>query len=455
MNILFIRPMSSPQTIGLQHVMIVEPLELEVLGAIIRPHDKAVVVDMILEKNSFLYFLKKENPDMVCITGYITHVSIIIDYCKQVKNYNQKILTVVGGVHCEVCPNDFKHHAIDFRIVRNATRAFPALLEHCDNKHNRPEGILCAEDDLVKETLPAFDFFFPVPDRNLTEKYRSQYFYIFHDKIALLKTSFGCPGLCNFCFCREITDRNYVQRPLNEVIQELSQIKENDIYIVDDDFLADKKRLLAFLDILEKENIKKKYLIYGRADFIAANPDIIVRFKKNGLKTVITGIESFSDNELQKYNKNINSEINKKALKTLRALDIDCYATVIVSPDWDRNDFNKCGTILRKLGIHYVNLQPLTPLPGTQMIANDDTLLISRNDFASWDLAHVTIKPTRLSVSEYYRQIVKLYSRILFQPHILFRYFLKYSPVMLYKMLIGSIRVRQQYIKKIREAQHA
>ena len=49
MKILMIRPRPQKETIGLQHVMIVKPMELEVLGALRQDHDEVVVVDMIIE----------------------------------------------------------------------------------------------------------------------------------------------------------------------------------------------------------------------------------------------------------------------------------------------------------------------------------------------------------------------------------------------------------------------
>ena len=81
MKILFVRPRPSKKTIGLQHVMIVEPLELEVLSALCRAHDNPVLIDLIIEKKPLEYFLKKYHPDVVCITGYITNVSSIKKYC--------------------------------------------------------------------------------------------------------------------------------------------------------------------------------------------------------------------------------------------------------------------------------------------------------------------------------------------------------------------------------------
>ena len=91
MKILFVRPRPSPETIGLQHVMLVEPLELEVLASLISPDDRACIIDMILEKKSIEYFIKREKPDILCITGYITNVTAMISYCETAKKINPDI----------------------------------------------------------------------------------------------------------------------------------------------------------------------------------------------------------------------------------------------------------------------------------------------------------------------------------------------------------------------------
>jgi len=117
MKILMVRPKASSQTIGLQHLMLTEPLELEVLAALKRKTDEVVIVDLIIEKSSIDYFLETHQPDVLCVTGYITNVATMIDYCKIAKNFNPSIATIVGGVHCEVCPEDFESAYVDYRVA--------------------------------------------------------------------------------------------------------------------------------------------------------------------------------------------------------------------------------------------------------------------------------------------------------------------------------------------------
>ena len=452
MKILFIRPRPAAETIGLQHVMIVEPLELEILAALVPPEATPVIVDLIIEKHSLARFLTREKPDILCLTGYITNINSMKHACRQARELNPYIVTIVGGVHCEVCPEDLEDEAIDYRVVRNATRTFPLLLEHLAGRAPCPAGVLRRGEKLQPHLLPEFDFYLPLPARHLTRHYRSRYFYIFHNKVALIKTSFGCPYTCRFCFCRSITGGHHHYRDMDEVMAELRTITESEIYIVDDDFLCSSRRVQEFITRCRKEGIKKHYLLYGRADFIASNQEIMEDFRNIGLKTVIVGFESFFDEELEAYAKHTNAATNVRAMEVLNTLGIDCFATVILPPHWSHREFSRLKEILLKLDIHYVNLQPLTPLPGTGFPVQQEQLVIPRADYEKWDLAHITIRPEHMSVADFYQSIIDLYVAVLFRSKVLSRYLKQYSPPMLWKMLRGSYLVRRQYLQKKREA---
>ena len=453
MKIMMARPQPSPETIGLQHLMVVEPLELEILGALKRASDTVVIVDMILEKKPFEWFLAEHTPDVLCVTGYITNVSTMKTYCRMAKELFPGVVCIVGGVHCEVCPEDFDCEEIDYRVVRNAACVFTALLHHIEHKTELPDGVLVRGNSLGNTPLPPFDFRAPFADRRLVERYRKNYFYIFSRRVALIKASYGCPYQCSFCFCRVITRDGYFRKPLDDILEELEQLQETEIYIVDDDFLFDARWLQQFIDEVTRRRIRKRYLVYGRADFIASHPDIMRQLAEIGLKTVIIGFESFSDEELGKYNKKISSSLYKKTMETLRRNKIDVFATIIIPPEWDENDFRHMVRAVKSLKIHFVNLQPLTPLPKTGIHFPSDKILLDKEKYEQWDMAHVAIRPSKLSVADFYRQILHAYQAILYRPATLWKHIVSYPPDMLWKMLVGGYRVTRQYKKKIKEAQ--
>jgi radical SAM superfamily enzyme YgiQ (UPF0313 family) len=450
MKILFLRPSAPEETIGLQHLMIVEPLELELLATLVEKEHEVIIIDLILEKQSAEYFIKKYMPDMVCITGYITHTSDMLKISQKAKEINSKIIIVVGGVYIEKLPEKINSPFVDYRVVRNALLEFPKLLNYIENRGEFPLGVLRIDEILDETTLPDYNFSVPIPNRSLTKKYRDKYFYVFHPKVALLKTSFGCPFPCSFCFCRKITGDNYWERPLEEVIEELKGIEENEVYIIDDNFLVSKERVMSFIDLLKKHSIKKRYLIYGRADFIAKHPKTIKRFKKYGLRTIIVGFESFNDNELTSLNKKSMAKTNEYAMNVLNKYKVDCYASVIAMPEWSKEDFRKATKKMIDLKIRFLNIQPLTPLEKTDINFDDNNLIINRSDYARWDLAHIVVKPEKMSVKEFYREILKMYIRVLFQPSNLIHH-IKYPIKYQIKLLLGAIKVKKQYSRKINE----
>lgn len=450
MKVLLIRPRPDKETIGLQHVMICEPLELEYLVSnvpnTISNMVELKIIDMIMEEDSYESIISRERPELIVFTGYITHVNIIKDMCKTAKALLYNVKTGVGGVHAEVVPEDFQSPYIDFIYNSNGIDSFNETLLGLVAKKRVDE----IKDNIVKIGPKKINFNYNHPDRKATAKYRKKYYYMFHNPCALIKTSYGCPYDCSFCFCKEITDRKYFTRDIEDVVDELESLPEREIYIVDDDFLYSIHRLKRFIDELKKRNIDKKFLVYGRADFIVKNKEILEELKAVGLQAVIVGIESLRGQDLEAYNKKTTKDINEDCIKLLKELDIELYATLIIPLDFSKKDFKDMTNWLRNLDVRFVNLQPLTPLPGTDIFDDYlEDLIVKREDYHLWDMAHVVLKPKYMSIRKYYFYLLLSYYLVVMRPKHLLALIKKYGLKSNIKMLIGSSFVSFQYIKKI------
>ena len=430
--------------------MICEPLELEYISANIEPLGyESAIIDMIIEKKKISYFLEQYKPDVVGLTGYISHVNVIKDYARQVKEYNPNIKTIVGGVHAEVNPGDFEDKNIDYIIRANGIKTFIEILDNLSNKKEK-NNLACIYNKNIKNVEKETTFNYLFPDRDKVNKYRKRYYYMFHRNCSLIKTSFGCPYNCKFCFCRQITDDKYFARDLDNIIGELKTIPEKEIYIVDDDFLFNPKRLLKFCDLLKENNIDKKYLVYGRADFIANNEEVIKKFKEVGLRAVIVGLESCSSNDLDNYNKRTQVSTNEAAVKILQKYDVECYGTFILGLDWTKADFNALAKWIKKLELVFVNLQPLTPLRGTEMYEQyKDDFIIREDEYEKWDLAHLVVKPSKISTRKYYLYTMILYYKITANPKSWWYMVKKYGLHDTLKLTVGAYKVNNQYLKKL------
>ncbi len=449
MKVLLIRPKPHRDTIGLQNVMICEPLELEYLSSNLEAKaHKVDILDMILEKNKISYYLDRYKPDVVGITGYIAHVNVIKGYAKEIKEYNSNIKIVVGGVHAEVNPEDFVCDSIDYIVRANGIRTFVELLDRLESNSQIDIASVYSSEIKTCEKEKTFNYIYP--DREKVNKYRAKYYYMFHRNCSLIKTSYGCPYECKFCFCRQVTDGNYFYRDLENIITELKSIKEKEIYIVDDDFLVDRNRIRRFCELLKEHKIDKRYLIYARADFIANNEDIIELFKSVGLRAVIVGLESCDSNELVDYNKRTVVATNEKAVGILKKYDVECYGTFILGLDWQKKDFKALGDWIKKLELVFVNLQPLTPLRGTELYETyKKDFIIKENEYEKWDLAHLVVRPSNISVRRYYWYTILLYYRITMNPKSAWYMIKKYGFYDTMKLSIGAFKVNLQYFKKL------
>ena len=444
MKILLVRPDTPKDSINLQSFMICEPLELEYVAASLLAEGHEVdLVDMLLEKNPLITFLKQKDYDMVCFTAYITTVGMVKQYAKIVKEYNSQILTAIGGVHAEVVPTDFIDNNLDFILWANGVKT---LLEICRMfpKINIDliEGVF--QEGRKKPAIINGNLLHP--NREITKKYRRNYNYIYHNNCATIKTSFGCPYKCKFCFCTQVCE--YSSREVENVLDELESIEEENVYIVDDNFLVSKERLLAFCRGLDERNIHKHFIAYARADYIVKNEDLIILLRDHGFDAFFVGIESFKKEELNDFSKHSTVEENIKAINILERNGVQCYSGLIVAEDWVKKDFDTLIEYLNSFEHPLVNIQPITPMPGTPLYDEyKDPITIARDNYACWDMAHVVYQPVHMSKRKYYYHIVRAYLKTSANKKQRKYIYQKYGKSIYNRVKKGATKIFFQYLK--------
>ena len=444
MRVLLVRPNTPKQSINLQSFMICEPLELEYVASALQANGVEVdLADMLLERKPLSCFLKQKDYDMVCFTAYITTVGMVKAYAKTVKAYNPNILTAVGGVHAEVVFTDFVDENIDYIVWANGVKT---LLEIAESYPNIDKTAIAGIYTPQKKK-PEIESEVPyLPDRRITAKYRKNYNYIYHNHCATIKTSFGCPYKCKFCFCTQVCE--YSARSLDGVLDELEQIQENNVFIVDDNFLVSKKRVEAFCKGLDERNIRKHYIAFGRADFIAKNEELIILLRDHGFDAFFVGIESFKKEELNEFSKQSSVEENIKAVEILERNGLQCYSGLIVGEDWKKEDFDGLIAYLNAFEHPLVNIQPITPMPGTPLFDEYPyEITLPRNEYACWDMAHIVFQPKYMSKRKYYYHILRAYLKT--SANKKQRKFIKekYGKAIYKRVKKGAVKIAFQYIK--------
>jgi radical SAM superfamily enzyme YgiQ (UPF0313 family) len=305
-------------------------------------------------------------------------------------------------------------------------------------------GIVYRKDSrLIKipsEPITDLDIF-PHPARELTQKYRQNYFSEWMKPLASIRTSKGCPFRCNFCALWKLTNGKYIRRKPENIVQELSGIKEKFVFFADDESLVDAERMKALAGLIKEAGIKKRYFLYGRSDTIIKHPELIKIWKEIGLERVFVGLEFFKDEDLQYINKGSTVENNREAVKILQANGVEIYASFMVRPEFTKEYFKSFKDYCRGLALSFPTFSVLTPLPGTDFYEEVKEKLITRN-YDLFDFIH-TLLPTKLPLDEFYRNLHFLYMNAK-SPIKALLFMMKYPLKEIPKLIALAMRISKQ-----------
>ena len=454
MRVLLVRPPVPPHTIGLKHMMVCEPLELEYAAAGLAGHE-VEILDLLVERG-FARRLRRFRPEVIGTSAYVTGVNEVKKLCRAAKRWNPRVLTVVGGVHASRVPEAFADAAVDCIALGDGTALLPDIVAAFAGGRALAEvpGLALPVAGGVVRTAPrpymGDPDALPFPRRDLVAHLARRYYYLFHRPVALLKTTWGCWYDCNFCFTWRITGGVAYARSPESIVAELAGIAADDVYIVDDIFLINRARLARIAALLRSRGIRKKFLCFGRSDFIAENEAVIAEWAALGLSAVLIGLEAPTQGELDAMAKRTTVDDNRRAIEVLRRHGVDIYGSLIPGPDYTPDDWTRLRRYIDDNGLYYLNISPLTPLPGTTIWdRHKDTLAVSPEAHGLWDLSHAVL-PTRMPLKAYYRELLRTYAAATLDPRRAKRLTLRprppfWSPASL-RLWWGALRVFVQLL---------
>ena len=358
--------------------------------------------------------IENYQPDLIgvgCLTaGYYECVKLL----KSIKKIEPRIITVVGGHHPTVKPQDFVDAFTDFVVIGEGEQTFSELVDTLELKHDptRVRGLAIPQDGVVKFTgdRPLIDLDdMPIPNREMTRQYREKYFRGAIKSYACMLTSRGCQFRCKFCCQWTLNKGTYRIRKTEKILDELLQIQENFIDFADDNSWGNVNWMSELFDKIKGAGIKKKYKLYARSDLVINRPDLIANWKEIGLKAVLIGFESFKDEDLNNWNKRNTVAKNVEATKILKDYDVEIVGYFMVDPAYTEDDFQRLLDHVQELEIDQPIFSILTPFPGTKLYDEEkDKILTSNYEF--YDGMHA-LTPTKLPTHKFYQLYADLFHK--------------------------------------------
>lgn len=418
MKVLLINPPCGVRTIGLKNIAKIEPLNLELLGAVIGNRHEVRLVDMEVAPKDLDHTLREFIPDIVGVTSEVVHVDTAKRALARARLAAPDCVTVVGGHHPTIWPQDFLDPVVDLVVQGEGTETFAEICDTvaagCSDYHHIA-GLMIRRDDVLVPTkprpLPRTLDHQPMPDRTLTRRYRSKYFYLWERRIAAVRSSVGCSFPCIFCSCRVYSHGGFISRSPQLLLDEIKTLEEDFIYLCDDHAFHDPMRMWELGEMLLSAGIKKRYFTYARVDSIVENRDLFALWARAGLQLVMSGLESLDYEALKRTGKKIEKGLDEEALAILDELGIGMSAGFLVEPHFEQKDFRAIDDYVKKHpAIILTEFTPLTPLPGTPLYRKVEKDLVS-GDRQLYDLQHFLL-PTQTPPRRLYALMQQAYSRV-------------------------------------------
>jgi radical SAM superfamily enzyme YgiQ (UPF0313 family) len=412
MKILLVRPWVNKRITTVRNFLFGEPMGLECVATLLKEAGAQITVAdfMVEDKGKLEDYLKLVKPDVVGITSQCTDVDNVKKIANQVKSFDSSIIVMVGGVQATCFPDCYFVESIDY-VFKSTTRlnVHQLMVEISEKKApERIDGIYSKKLGFINEGEFCFNDYV-VPDRSVTQRYRKSYKYIGYQPCAIVQTAYGCRNRCHFCVRWKIEGPELREVPIEDIVNQISDLDEPYVMICDNDFLINHSRLERFCELLEERKISKGYMCYGSVNSILEKPELLKRLRANGLLAVIVGYEAFDNKQLTDYNKSATVDENIRATRLLNNANIACWGSFIIHPDWSTSDFKSLLRYIDLLKPELITFSPLVPHPLTSLYETyKDRLLYPVEDYEKWNFGDVLIRPSKMSLKAYYWQVILL-----------------------------------------------
>lgn len=323
-------------------VLLVNPWESDVFPPPSLGYLQAALKEASVEvKSCDLYEALKEDDiyDLVAVSFHSFSVKYAVGLRKMFKGR-----MICGGHHPSALPQQMLDIGYDQVVIGEGERAIVDIVN--GNHEKIIHGIGCELDSLPFPDYTGFkmklDWGFPVI------------------------SSRGCPFECNFCASSDFWHRKWKMRSAVNIIEEVLVKGYKKFMFEDDNFTLNKARAIQICDELSKiKNIS--WQCASRAETLI-DEELCINLKRAGCHTVWLGVESLSQDSLDRCKKNTTVEKMLAGIKNAHKHGLQTISQFIVGlpGDTQRNIDETVSNIRRnKIGKKGANI--LWILPNTEI----------------------------------------------------------------------------------------
>lgn len=331
-------------------------------------------------------------PNIIGITSMTANFPKAEKVAKLIRQ-NSSAFIVLGGVHATFTHNELSHHPkFDAYVIGEGEYTMLELANTLESggELNEVSGLVYKANGKVfyNKPRPLMDNLDIIlfPARHLVDMKS----YISHKGRVSLITTRGCPYSCIFCSTSKLHGNRYRMRSVENVIKEIDFILN--IYapvrlsFADDNFTFDRLRVKKLCDAIVNHGFDISWSCSARVDNI--DEDLLKLMWNSGCEELFFGIESGSQDILNKAKKGFKLKDAEKAVKLAKKYGIKTTASFILGlPGENKMTVQETINIAKKLDADSYIFSFATPFPGTYLHEN---LKKFEYQIVDYDLSHYT-----------------------------------------------------------------
>lgn len=438
-NILLIEPPNN-LFVGFNATVVVEPLGLQYIAGAVSEIASVRIYDMRVDPKTLAQIMDEFKPDLIGIReNYTVDVPSVRQVAQQAKALAPGVPIVVGGHHVSLVPEDADSPYIDAVVIGDGEWIFRNLVENLQktNRLDTTQSVIFRDSRgqfnssnvpfRPKNSLKEFDSASmnerPSPARKLVDQYRPSYYFLYHERPYSIEMARGCIYRCNFCSVHEFHRGEYKVQGNERTLAELSSLPKNSwVNVVDDLAIQEVPPSVSInypkgYDPMERLaedvaalNMGHRYWMQVRADNVVRNPRKFEKWARAGLDTVLVGLESFDQADLNSVSKGSKTNDNEQAIEILHSYGIRIWGAVLVFQGWANHNFDHLKRKIIEHRIEFPQFTILTPLPGTVQWRETKGKLISQ-EYHLFDFLH-SVLPTHLKPRHFYEEYSSLWRTV-------------------------------------------
>ncbi len=292
-------------------------LSLPTLAGITPRAHEVVLCDENVEPVDF-----ETDADIIGLTGYVIHSQRIFALAAEFRRRGKFV--VAGGPFASICPEQLRDK-VDVVFVDEAEYTWPQFLKDYAAGSWEKEYHQIEKPSMHDSPLPRFDLL-------RIDRYRTM----------TIQFARGCPFNCEFCDIIVMYGRRPRTKTVPQVmaeVQEIHRLGIRNVFVVDDNFIGNKKEAKALLHALAEWQQANGYPIEMMTEVtlnIAQDDELLQLMRQANFTTIFVGIESPRAASLQETHKtqNLRESILDSVHRIQRA-GMEVMAGMIVGFDHD------------------------------------------------------------------------------------------------------------------------